>query len=310
MKLIKPSFEIIEQPKGLDEVYKQIELAGRTCYKSENKITETSCKEFVKRMIESHHNSMLEHGTIYLMMPIDIIDCCDDVRYGFYDIPIYNYERYMENPYSKIRLNDTYCYITTNYRVLVENGWLDDLQYLCGPTKYHEKRITVKFITSNSIMRELTRHRTMSFAVESTRYCNYSKDKFDNEITFIEPYWYNSKTLEKYDEYLSRKDWYKVEIPNNISRVGNFECSLIEAEKAYLDLIECGAKPQEAREVLPLSTKSEIIVTGFTSSWEHLFRLRTSMIAETGKPHPDMSNLCDPLYEEFIQRGYIKPIKK
>ena len=128
--------------------------------------------------------------------------------------------------------------------------------------------------------------RSHSFAIESTRYCNYSKDKFNNEITFIEPFWYNRQSLVLQKDLL-------------IS-------GLREAEKHYLALIEVGCKPQEAREVLPLATKCDMVMTGFVSDWKHLFRLKTSFIAETGKPHPDMSNLCDPLYKEFVKRGFIE----
>ena len=121
MKLIESDVKIIEQQSGLDGVYKQIELAGRTCYKSEDKITEDSAKGFVKRMIESGHNAMLEHGTVYLRVPYN------DVNYHFY------LNKYEKNPYSRCtygltRNGDTVgdiC-ITTNYRVLVEHGWLDD----------------------------------------------------------------------------------------------------------------------------------------------------------------------------------------
>ena len=139
MRLIKPSVEIIKQEKyDLLHVFKFIELAGRTCYKSENKITEDSASEFVDRMIKSGHGSMLEHGTIYLTIPISDIS----------DPTIY---KYILNPYSKIFIDFTNSYITTNYRVLVENNWLNDLKYLYEPTEYHHKRYTVKFILDRAI---------------------------------------------------------------------------------------------------------------------------------------------------------------
>ena len=165
MKLIKQSFEILDQQCGLEGIYKQIEISGRTCYKSEDKITEDSAKEFVDRMIKSGHGAMLEHGTVYLAIPISEWKCTDDYR-----------DSYISNPYSNVNdslvdweNNEGTVYITTNLRVLVENGWLDDLQYICEPTEYHEKRITVKFTTDQGILREFTRHRVFSFAVESTR---------------------------------------------------------------------------------------------------------------------------------------------
>lgn len=149
MRLIKPSFEIWDQQGGLEGIYKQIERAGRVCYKSEDKITETSAKEFVERMIKSGHGAMLEHGTVYLKakttiyggMGSETIEC-----------PLY---KYSENPYSVVEKDNEcfpdYLYVTTNFRVLVENDWLEDLKYVCKPTEYHAKRITVKFICDRGV---------------------------------------------------------------------------------------------------------------------------------------------------------------
>lgn len=140
MKIIKPDFEIWNQEEGLEGVYKQIERAGRVCYKSEDKITETSAKEFVERMIKLGHGAMLEHGTVYLT----ITATSPEVR------------KYEINPYSRVKkisvdgINGR-AYITTNYRVLVENNRLDDLQYQVEPTEYHEKRITAKFICDRGV---------------------------------------------------------------------------------------------------------------------------------------------------------------
>lgn len=170
MKLIKPSFEILEQEPGLQGIYKQIELAGRTCYKSLDKITEDSAKSFVDRMIASKHYAMLEHGTVYLKVPANYIDISEK-----YDIPIMTDKvlKYQYNPYSRVALSedgtDFNAYITTNMRVLQENGWLDDLKYLCEPTKSHEKRVTVRFTTDRGVSHEFVRHRVFSFAQESTR---------------------------------------------------------------------------------------------------------------------------------------------
>ena len=156
MKLINPSFSIINQEPGLDGIYKAIESAGRTCYKSENKITPTSAKEFVDRMVKSGHHAMLEFGTVYLRIPMQ-----------YKDIDVYS-----SNLYSKVSfIKDTLSwYITTNYRVLIENGWLDDLKYLSEPTAFHEKRVCVRFTTDRGVSHELVRHRVFSFAQESTRY--------------------------------------------------------------------------------------------------------------------------------------------
>ena len=155
MKLIKPSFEIIEQQSGLDGLYKQIELAGRTCYKSEDKITENSAKEFVDRMIKSGHGAMLEHGTVYLFLTMSSRQ---------------QYFKYCSNPYSvanstgEAEKGTWNGFVTTNYRVLVENGWLDDLEYICEPTKYHEKRVCVRFICDRGVSHEYVRHKMLCVA--------------------------------------------------------------------------------------------------------------------------------------------------
>ena len=294
MKLIKQSFEILDQQCGLEGIYKQIEISGRTCYKSEDKITEDSAKEFVDRMIKSGHGAMLEHGTVYLAIPISEWKCTDDYR-----------DSYISNPYSNVndslvdwKNNEGTVYITTNLRVLVENGWLDDLQYICEPTEYHEKRITVKFTTDQGILREFTRHRVFSFAVESTRYCNYTKDKFSNEITFIQPNWISDKDIENYHMdfgYFTDQD------TNHITAVNRFMSALKNAEYFYMELIKLGWKPQQARNILPLATKCDMVMTGFVSDWKHFFELRDAASA-----HPQAQELAHSLHETFIQRGLVE----
>ena len=288
MKLIKPSFEIWEQSVGLEGVYKQIEKVGRVCYKSEDKITEDSAKPFVDRMIKSGHGAMLEHGTVYLYIR----------RKGNESLEV---DRYLLNPYSKVVFSqspnsrDMEIYITTNLRVLVENGWLDDLQYICEPTEYHERRVTVHFVCDRGVSHEFVRHRVMSFAQESTRYCNYSKDKFGNELTFIQPCWLDDERLKLYGPYHT--------IIRDKSPESIFIANLNNAERDYLDLIGLGWKPQEARAVLPNSLKTELVVTGFTSDWNHFFDLRAR--GTTGAPHPQAKELAEPLMKEFIARKYI-----
>lgn len=287
MKLIKPSFTILHQAPGLEGVYKQIELAGRTCYKSEDKITPDSAKAFVERMINSGHGAMLEHGTVYLGMPIETIIPIEANGWG----------KYESNKYSKggvvCSINgEKRVAITTNLRVLVENGWLDDLQYICEPTEYHEKRVCVKFICDRGVSHEFVRHRVFSFAQESTRYCNYSKDKFGNELTFIQPCYLNEAELAQYGPYHL--------VSRNKSPESIFICSLNNAEKDYLTLIESGWKAQEARSVLPNALKTELVMTGFVTDWQHFFDLRCASNA-----HPQARELAIPLYEEFLNQKLI-----
>lgn len=277
MKLIKPSVEIIEQDTdnyNINSIFKTIELAGRTCYKSEDKITDDSAKEFVDRMIKSGHGAMLEHGTVYLTIPT------------FYtqDVGILKYEL---NPYSKVVTIKDYTYITTNYRVLVEHDWLSDLKFLSVRNTVHKKRTTVKFICDRGVSHEFVRHRVFSFAQESTRYCNYTKDKFNNELTFIIPCWF------KWNEQIIHKgDFEKSGSGSEDS--GLYINSLLNIEQCYKYLIKEGWKPQEARNILPNSLKTELIMTGFDSDWQHFFELRCAPNA-----HPQAKELADMLKDKF-----------
>lgn len=334
MKLIKPSFEIWEQPSGLEGVYKQIERAGRICYKSEDKITEDSAKSFVDRMIKSGHGAMLEHGTVYLKVfnVIENSELIDKYKSNKYSVVKEGTEVY--NCHGDILYGSCKC-ITTNYRVLAENGWLDDLKYICKPTEFHEKRITVHFVCDRGVSHEFVRHRVMSFAQESTRYCNYSKDKFGNELTFIIPCWLDipegvayfhdginyrvGATMENpFGESVNFKAW--VNKKSNYVEVHDYIQALDRAEKAYFRLMDkwenrvadrryiTGFRgnpwtPQQARAVLPNSLKTELVVTGFTSDWNHFFDLRAR--GATGAPHPQAKELAEPLMKEFIARKYI-----
>lgn len=292
MRLIKQGFEIIEQPSRLEGMYKMIEMAGRTCYKSEDKITETSAKEFVDRMIKSGHGAMLEHGTVYLDMPNSA---------GNYDLVPF----FASNPYSElivVPLEDrVHNYVTTNFRVIIENfaeEYIPDiLQYWCEPTEYHKKRYTVKWTIDRVTGESFLRHRVFSFARESTRYCNYSKDKFGNEITFIIPCWTNLPEQE-YGDRVNPKVF-------NRGNTNGIETSYVDflrqAEYSYLNLLSQGWKPQQARQVLPFSVRSPLVMTGFASDWLHFFDLRCDNHA-----HPQAREIATALKEEFIKRKYIK----
>ena len=297
MKLVKPEFQIIE-PTGytIDDIYKSIELAGRVSHKSEDKITETSAKDFVGRMLNMKHLATCEFGTVYLNIPNGLIS---QALYGNL------VDKYSENAYS---ISVPYvektglvsigrAAITTNYRVLVENNWLDDLQYLCEPTEYHHKRYTVKFILDRGILAEFTRHRRFSFMAESTRYCNYSKDKFNNELTFIQPIWTYHQEDGDYGDLGNLKN------KNHGNKDGTFFefiKALQYAEHYYFILLREGWKPEQARNVLPLSLKTELYMCGFAEDWKKFFELRCAVNA-----HPQARELAIPLKEEFIKRNYI-----
>lgn len=194
MKIIKPSYVIETEIKGMD-ILKEIEKVGRTCYKSEDKITDESAIKFVAGLINNGHEAMIEHN-----------------------------------------------------------------------------HLSVRFICDRGVSHELVRHRLASFGQESTRYCNYSKAKFDNEITVIKPLFWCEETSEYY----------------------LWEACMRQSEGAYFMLLENGASPQEARSVLPNSLKTEIVVTMNFREWRHFFKLRTPETA-----HPQMRELTIPLLEEL-----------
>lgn len=282
MKAIESSVEMLQEEfdvnatkeQLVEKVYEEIERAGRLCYKSEDKIGDGTAKAFVDMLVNAGHNAMLEHGTVYLY------DTYDVSAVGSWDTCIG--AKYEKNAYSVVNFDQGVdmkgVYITTNYRVLVENNWLDDLQYIHVPEDFHEPRITVKFVCDRGISHELVRHRVFSFAQESTRYCNYSKDKFGNEITFVLP-------------AHATKD---SEFRNIIC--GEFK----EAESYYFNLLSIGMKPQDARCVLPTALKTEIIMTGFLKDWGQFITLRTKPNA-----HPDIQKLANEAANIMANNNFI-----
>ena len=270
MKVINASVQEIKQAPGIIGIYQQIEKCGRTCYKSEDKITEDSAMKFFKGLVNRKHYAMLEHGTVYL-------------RFPFYNSPSLLEVLYkvIRSEYSFNRVGkDGYLYCTTNMRVLIENvpNEYEDIinTYAVEGAYYNDmKRVTAKFIISRGIANEFVRHRVFSFAQESTRYCNYCKDRFGGELTFIRPEWLKGDGIDKEAEEV----WIS---------------SMVWAEKDYLDLVKLGVKPQNARGVLPLDLKTELVVTGTLDQWEDFFDLRMREI--TGPVHPDAKAIATEWY--------------
>lgn len=194
MRIIAPSHEILSDIDG-EKMLKNIELCGRVCYKSEDRITSDSAEKFVGMILRSGHESVLEH-----------------------------------------------------------------------------EKITVRFICDRGVTHEIVRHRIASYSQESTRYCNYTKDKFGGEITFIRPFFWN-------------EDEEKFAVWKN---------TVQEIENAYNKLISLGARPEEARSILPNSVKTELVVTMNLREWRHFFKLRTSERA-----HPQMREVAMPLLSDL-----------
>jgi thymidylate synthase (FAD) len=226
MRLIKPYYKIETEING-EEILKQIEKAGRTCYKSEDKITQDSAKKLVAAIIKRGHESVLEHVSI-----------------------------------------------------------------------------SVRFICDRGVSHEIVRHRIASFSQESTRYCNYGNQ--DN-ITFIMPCWlsfeegiYKHKVM-----FMSDKEWDVVDhndktmdyYDDNSQEEKLWLLSLLKSEKTYIELIDKGWKPEQARSVLPNSLKTEIVVTANLREWRKIFQLRTASAA-----HPQMRELMIPLFLELKEK--------
>lgn len=311
MQLISKNFQIIEQESGLDGIFKQITKAGYTCYKTEKEITPESSEKFVKKMIENKHYAMLEHGTVYLKFHWDTTNITETVKYLKYQKDRFSVVNFVEET-----PNHLIAYVTTNYRVLVENGWLDDLDYLCEPTPYHEKRVTVRFNMDRVGTQSVERHRGYygnSFAQESTRFCNYTNEKKfgSNGIKISIPHWTNEieigqefsleKIKEIHSQYLASKT--NNNICNNFDKLHYWIAANDFCNFCYTRLIECGMSPEDARSILPLDINSEMVMTSYVSDWKHFFDLRTSK-AETGRPHPDIMEIANKLQDCF-QKNHI-----
>ena len=316
MRIIKPSAEILRHD-GLTP-YQFIEKVARTCYKSEEYITETSAVKMVGSLTRSRHYAMLEHHTIYLSLSNRVMQSFlndmvnEEVPLSFFNVTFIgdinilsgSFRSFLDlfsqldsmsecvkhsfSPITVIAKN-----LLVAYPLIFENiSEIEDLDYdetffgegeciLLERDEFIEKygqyssiiskhlTHTVKFICDRGVSHEFVRHRVASFAQESTRYCNYSKDKHGNEITVIEPcFWSTLKNIESYNMWSS-------------------QCLL--AEECYFNLLSKGATPQEARSVLPNSLKTELIITATEDEWQHIINLR--YLGTTGAPHPQIKEV-------------------
>lgn len=311
MKFIAPTVEILAQGSGLTGIKKQIELAGRTAYKSEDKITDTSYEAFVEMLTRRKHGAALEHGTVYLY----VHDVVDTSPWDFYKTNKFSqhYQEQVENNKGD-GIYHYDVYVTTNYRVLVDNQRLGDLAYLAEyvPGK-HTKRITARFTLSRAVANEFVRHRVFSFLQESTRFCNYGKK--GGEVTYILPSCFGKQSPEirvgvdyfrgyRHDDvilYKSKADDHTYTVHEGTPEHAYLE-ALITAEESYLFLTQkVGMKPQFARDILPLGLKTELIMTGTVEQWLGFFSLRCAPDA-----HPDARFLADTLRGLMYDHGYIE----
>lgn len=218
--------------------------------------------------------AMLEHGAVYLKIPIYYQDEWDQNNKGIFN-------KVANSPYSKIirDSSNNFWYLSTNLRVIKENNAEFLLEYWCEPTEFHEKRITIKFIADIHFYKDITRHRLFSWAIESTRFCNYMKEKFGMSVSFMKPTWIREEDISELEE----------------------DCRTIES--IYFKWINKGYQAQHAAYFLPQGTKAEVIMTGFQSDYKNFFDLRAK--GTTGAPHPDVKALVEPVYKTFIERNYI-----
>ena len=299
MKLINPKVERWECSYTLPEIWSHIARCARVCYQSEPRSNGETDEEFVKRVILRNHSfeeiadsrelqlklhlSVLEHGTVYLDIPNNI------QTIGALSV-------FKNNKYSKTwqygNFRESGIAVTTNMRVIVENGLMDILQYMCPPLSYHALRTTFNIITDIGVARELDRHRSHSISEESTRFCDYSKDKFDNELTFIIPNWLDVKTGSYNEKQYSDDNYY-----TDYSPEYSYMIHLLTAEATYKRLIKDGWTPQQARQVLPLSTKVQTIHTAFNDDWEEFIKLRAD--ACSGSVHPNMKVIANMIKNEL-----------
>lgn len=323
--MITRKYDVEIVPQIYDElgIYESAEIGARICYKSEGVIKynedgrSITAKPFVdKLMYVNKHGSIAEHGAVYLKIRYKGISSVFD-RY------VNNVEvKYENNPYSKVvcvpstiedylkNSENRYVdvYITTNLRVLTENKWLDDLKYLVPMEKYHIPRVMVKFNSQCIISREAHRHRTHSPSEQSTRYCNYSKDKFGGEVNISVPIFAeNCQQIKDYNNTVNKEVFLKnycYDITNNnndyFDKFDYWMFGNLASEFAYLGMIKCGAIPDEARTILPLDTHTEFVHSAYIWDWFDFLKLRCASNA-----HKDIQVLAYKLKDMLVKQGYF-----
>lgn len=265
MQLIKQSFEFINQTDfSLVGIKKHIERCARVSYKSEDKITDTSYEKFVNMLESRGHDRPLEFGTVHLEIDMCLRDIIVDTLTN-------------QGMLNQLWWKETYkngkVYVTTNYRyyLAIKKVYPDiDKYFTEEDNKYYPKRYTVHMILDRGVMDEFRTHVGLSHLAESTRYCNYSKDKFGNELTFIQPCW--DIRGSNYIDFLQQAEW------------------------GYFRMLKNGWTPQQARSVLPLGIKSELISCGFEDAWENFMRRRDAPDA-----HPMAQEIANPMHKEFFK---------
>lgn len=283
MKLIEPSCEYWEQ----QNVITNIARCARVCYANEkNENSYEKDEALVKKLIGSGHVSMLRHATLYYIVPLEIFR--DKTNISSQAIK-YFIDSYINSPYIYRVYDAKYVYISTNKQFIQENSCEALEYYAVTPERFFEyevtkpiRRFTFYLITQISTTRELNRVSPNNIAEQSTRYCNYSKDKFENEVQFCKPHWYDN--ADAYTKNLYRG-------------------SLISGEFYYFKLLNEGFLPQDARGALPLDTASKVVYTYTFKEWCNIIDKR--YFGTTGKPHPNAKIIIGMVLDKFKEMGYI-----
>lgn len=310
MKIVKATVEAIMEI----DPYKKIEKIGRTCYKSEDKITEGSCYKFVEGLIKRQHLAMLEHAVVHFHVTVPsylhfeeffnyierarlsrlaLIDGISEDEDFIVTLSLSHLYNPRWDDYTWIAAfrecfesKQPTCYETWYIRMISDEGMIDLItegysENAPEEIKYHTLW-SCKFICDRGVSHEIVRHRR-SFAQESTRYCNYTQGKFGGELTFIEPSTWDTWADDAKEAYLSE---------------------LVRIEDTYFKLIATGLQPQQARAVLPNSLKTEVIMSAYLNEWDHFFDVRSR--GTTGAPHPDMKFVADKALELYEEENSIQ----
>ena len=313
MKLVEPQVELWKQEPTLEGAWNQIARATRVCYQSKPREGESD-EAFVNRVIlkpatkedgsidfDKCHGAMLEHGTIYLTIPASNLTA----------ITHYTYNKYSKVIWARKPIK-IYAYVTTNMRVILEHNWQEDLQFISAPT-YHAGRTTFSVITDIGVTRELNRHRTFSIAEQSTRYCDLTRNRFGDCLSFPVPSWINKDSLETSEvdnfllsvmssnlRYADSNELNNFIIYNDEKTWNDIDFYIyanIVAQYCYKALRNKGWRPEQARQVLPLGLKTQAVYTAFDDDWQHFIKLRADNVS--GKVHPNMKIIADKIKELF-----------
>lgn len=324
MRIVKPSVKLIEQ----QNVYEHIAYCAKVCYATE-KITDDVL--FVKKLINSGHKSMLRHASIYFIItPYSVPEkSVEDIRFV---------NRYKDNVYSYVKeeLQGSFVtyYITTNMQVIHDNDWYEDLlraenfepnnvnsTYNIFETGFNNMRYSFEVITQISTSRELNRVSPNNIAEQSTRYCNFSKDKFDNQITICQPHWFDIKGVDEYYVSINSVDEVLINAPDDIIlpikecdiTINRYDLNKVERylkrnkilSNEYIEDTSDNNVPmlaQDARGSLPLDLSTKCIYTYTIDEWRHIIDLR--YYGTTGTPHPNAKIIAGMIRDQLISFGH------